>query len=769
MKFAKVVVDLKNNQLDTSYDYIIPEALEDFIDVGSRVLVSFGFQEIMGYVIGISDDSIYAKNAKSIIDCLDYDQELSKEQIELALYISKLMHVKLIAVLQLMIPSFLKGQSRKYLVVKEYNKLHPELALLFKGKDRLPVNDSIKKVFDLVKSEIKKGNITLDYNYYYYGRSKKIIEYSINEAVKGFKSSKREAIYNYVSYHKGCVIDDIMKFVNCSFSLIKDMVKDGDLLTREVPVISDEVNELKNECNYKFSFDDEATIQNYFLSENKKFLLHSNDENFKAAFYLRIVEECKKRGEQVLITCPTIILQEEILMYLRKNLSGYKIYGMTNKNTNSEKYDCYMNVKYNACDCVVTTHNGIFLPFANLGAIIVVDEENNNYNNENYPYYRACDVLDYRSEYHNAKIMYTSSSPSLYNYKRAEDGILKHLTKINNYKNIRRVINMKDAILNGENEVISNYLKARMKDRLDKGEQIMLFVSSKAYSSMLVCDACGKILKCPQCRMTLNYYKEKNVLRCNYCDYKNENLSSVTHCSCGGTYRPFGFGQEKVYEVISEMFPDKRILNVNADLMSKRDDYNEALIAIEENKVDIIIGTNILTKSINADNITLVGFVNFDNYLNNSSHRANEYSYNFISKLSNKEEVIIQAYNTDSWILKEAIANDYDTYYEKEINSRKELGYEPFNEVNRITVTGDFKQRYAYVKYLRKVFMGYFRPGDGNTYNILGPIYDYRTQGVKVIVKHNDFNKMCEILDKTSEVFSKEKIYVNFERYPKYM
>ncbi|MBQ7276727.1 MAG: primosomal protein N' [Bacilli bacterium] len=774
MKFAKVVVDLKNNQLNNFYDYIIPESLEDFVGIGSRVTVSFGFQTIMGYVLEINETSEVASFAKPILDCLDYEQELSKDQIDLAFYISKTMHVTLISVLELMIPSFLKGQSRKYIVIKDYNKLNPELANLFGGKMRLPVNDEIKKYFGLVKQEMKKENITLDYDYYTYGRTKKIVKYYASGGINDFRSIKRKAIYDFVAFHSGCSIDDIQSFVSCSYSLIKDMVKDETLYTKEVSnlegTIFEEDKELKALKPYDFSYDELSNINMFLGSKNyKSFLLHSNKEDFKAAFYLEIIKDAKIKGEQVLITCPTIILQEEILMYLRRNLIGYNIFGLTSKNTKSEKYDAFMSVKYNACDCLVTTHNGIFLPFEKLGCIIVVDEENLNYNNENYPYYRACDVLDYRAKQHNAKIMYVSSSPSIYNYKRVEDGELKLLSCLANNDRLlsRRVVNMKSARLNGENEIISNYLKSRITECLKQGGQVMLLVNSKAYANTLMCEECGEILKCPKCNISLNFFKDKNIARCNYCDYKTDNYYKCN--VCGGKIKPFGFGQERVSEVVSEVFEGARILNINADLMKKSDDYNKALIDIEEQKVDIIIGTNILTKSINADNIILVGLVDFDAYLLSSSHRAREMSYNYISKLSNKKEVIIQAFDVNNEILKEAMQNDYDTYYHHELENRKLLGYEPFNEVSRLTITGDYKEIYHYANYFKKAFLGYFKGENPLSYSIIGPSYSYRVKGVKLIIKHKNIDKVYEMLDKTNDAFRKSRIYVNFERYPKVM
>lgn len=761
MFYAKVVVDMKNDQLNETYDYIIPEVLEEFVGVGSRVLVPFGMQKIFGYVIGLSGRSEYYKTAKEIIDCLDYDQELTEEQIELAEYISKQSHVSMVSVLELMIPSFLKGQSRKYIVVKDYDKLHPDLALLFKGKERLPIDNNIKEVFKLVKDEINKDNITIDYDYYTYGRGKKTKIYYVNQDCTLFRSEKRKIIYDYVARHKDVTIDDITNVIDCSYNLIREMVKEESLYTKEVVNLDkyDENEELKNSSNYKFSLDQDMTIQKYNISNNNKYLLFSNDEEFKAAFYLKVIEDAKKVNQPVLITAPTILLQEEILMYLKRNLKGYRINGITSKNTRAEKYETFMNIKYNNCDCVVTTQSGIFLPFDKLYACIIVEEENLNYINENYPYYRTIDCLKKRCEYFGAKLILSTSSPSINTYKEYMDG---EYVLLQSFKDVRvnsKIIDMKQAILNGENNIISNMLKEAIKSNIELGKQVMLLVSSKAYAPILKCNDCGKVIKCPKCGIALTYYKDKNVAKCNYCDYK---LAEFHKCSCGGDVLSLGFGQEQVSEVIQTMFEGASILNINADLMKKTEDYNQALTMIEENKVDIIIGTNILSKTVNSENIGLVAVIDIDSYLNNNSHRASELTYNFISKLTSFNNLIIQTYNSNNPIIIKALKDSYDEYYKSEIYVRKMLNYEPFYEMNRITITGDYKEIYHFANYFKKFYTTALKDAF-----ILGPSYDYRIKGVKLILKHNDFEKVIKILDDTKIHFKSSRIYVNYERYPK--
>ena len=197
--YAKVIVDIKNDFCNDGFDYSIPESLKEFVGVGSRVLVPFGNQDLLGYVLEIKETSEYADNVKDIKEVLDYEKELSSSQIEIAKYITDRYYVSMVSVLELMIPSFLKGQKRKYIEVKDYDKLSPSLALLFNGKKRFPIDKRIEAVYEDIKKEIKKENITLNYDLYTYGNGKKRKEYYVgNDDIIEFKSAKNKC----TSYQK---------------------------------------------------------------------------------------------------------------------------------------------------------------------------------------------------------------------------------------------------------------------------------------------------------------------------------------------------------------------------------------------------------------------------------------------------------------------------------------------------------------------------------------------------------------------------------------
>ena len=757
--FAKIVIDMKNDHIDDSYDYLIPDNLEDFVKVGTRVLVSFGFQDLLGYVIEIINESKFEANIKPIKAVLDFEQELTPEQIELAKYISNTYYVNMANVLELMIPSFLKGQKRSYLVVDDYDKLHPILHMLFEGKKRVFIDNKILSNYSLVKKEIANGNITLDYDLYTYGKNKKQKVYSvIKEAI--FKNEKRNQIMNYVLNHPGVTEEMIYGYVDCSDYLIRQLVKEGYLSYKEETKLEDFITPKVVNNDYIFTFHQKQTLERYSKDRSDNYLLYSNDENFKIGFYLYIIQENAKKHLPTIFITPTIFMCEELVMFLKSKLQGYNIVSLNSKNSKNENYETYMNVKYNKFDVLVSTVSGVFLPFKTIGTIVVIDEDNNYYLNENYPYYDAVDVCLFRNKYHKSKLVLTSATPSVENYFKSEYGKYDILTSGSKIMGNIEIVDMKQSIIQGSNTIISNILHNKMNEVLSKNKKVILYLNNKSYSNLIKCRECGHILKCPKCSIPLTLHKEKQIAKCSYCDYKTDQYTICNKCESSNMIS-FGFGLEKVKEVVNELFPNKSVIQIDSDTLKNIDEYEKAILQIEDGNADIIIGTNILSKYVNNSNIGLVAILSADRLLNSNDYRANEYTYNNIAKLIHNENLIIQTYYPSNSIIKYASIGDYDSYYEKEIERRKELKYYPYCDVNKISITGDFKTIYHFANYFKKVFT---RIIDGD---ILGPVYDVKIKGIKLILKHNDFEKVIKIYKDTKIAFKDKDVQSSFERKPK--
>lgn len=759
--FAKIVIDMKNDNINDYYDYLIPEQFIDFVGVGSRVLVEFGYQDLLGYVIEVSENSDYKNHIKEIKMVLEYEKELLPEQIELAKYISNYYHVSLANVLDLMIPSFLKGQKRNYLKVKDYNRLHPVLHMLFEGKTKVMINSSILKNYNLVKKEIANSNITVEYELYSYGKSKLQRIYRV-QSRKETKSVKRNKIIDFVSNHPDVTEEMILSYIDCSEWMIKTLVKEGYLSYQEVAILDDDLREKIVHNEYKYTFSQEQTVERFFKSKSMNFLLFSNDYDFKNSFYLDIIKNNQTQNKATVFITPTVFIAEELLMFFRKKLDGYNIISMNSKNSQSDNYNAFMNSKHNNFDVLVCTTSGVFLPFSNVGTFVVVDEENINYIKENYPYYETKKVVEKRSELINAKVLYTSSSPSIESYYNCEIGELELLSTGKSILGNVNIVDMKDSILNGSNIIISNTLKEKMDESLQSGKQVVLIINNKSYSNIIRCRDCGNVIKCPTCGIPLTYYKEKNIMKCNYCDLKLQDFSKCLNCSSTNMIS-FGFGLEQVHELLDQMYPNKKVLRIDSDVLRSIEDYDNAILQIEEGFADIIIGTNILTKYVNTSNIDLIAMLDCDKLLFSNHYQANEMLFNNIQKIVSSNNVVLQTYYPTFYTIKYASKGDYESFYDEEIKKRKDFKYSPFNEVNRISVTGEYKEMYHFINYFKKVFT---RIVDGS---VLGPVYDPKIKGVRLILKHNDISKVYKIYDDTCDSFKQKDIKSSFERKIKVM
>ncbi len=762
--FAKVVVDVKASNIDTMYTYRIPEELEDFVFVGSRVYVGFGTRTIMGYVIETIDEKDYNGIVKDIIDVLDYSKELTTEQVELAKFIAETNRCSLIKALELMYPSFLKTKYRKFITIKNFDKLDANIAFLFAGKNKILLTKEMLQEYPKIKTEIKNGNLGLEHDIFYYGKRKYVKYYSLNElhvsTVENL-SELRQKVIKYLNQAKEAVIEDIRNDVGCSPYLVKKLVEEGLIRVTEKPFNKEQAqSERKLIKNINFNLAQKEIKEKYDSLNSKPFLLYSNDELFKYDLYLEIVKDNILDNKKVLIVTPSLVYNYSVYNFLRHNLEGYNIVNFSSDLPNSEYYNNYMTVKMNLADVVVTTKVGAFSPMDNLGAIIVIDEDNLNYLGEYHPKYSLLEAMKFRSKFQGAKLLLSSSTPSIesfYQYHQAKYYLLKYKISFNNEVSL---VNMKDELIENNNSIISKELQNSLQDTLSNKKQAMLILNAKGYSPSMQCKKCGKVVKCPKCNISLMYSKENNEYKCRYCGQKIEQIE----CECGShNFTTFGIGLEMVREKLYELFPNARVLLLDSDSLKDSEDYKNAVLLIESGDVDIIIGTNNIVSLINYSNIELVSLLAVDNLLNVSDYRASYNTFSLISKLLNNKKVIIQGYDLEHYSIINGIKDDYNSYYKEEINIRSTLNYPPFVEVNKLIISGDFKQMYHVANYFRKVVQNVLDA------TCLGPTYDKVKRGVQLIIKHNDFEKLMKVINEVEKKFSDYKVEYSYERFPRFL
>lgn len=762
--FAKVVVDVKASEVDVMYTYRVPEELEDFIYIGSRVFVEFGTRTIMGYVVELVSENDYQGIIKDIVDVLDYSKELTVEQVELAKFIAKTNRCTLIKALELMYPSFLKTKYRKFITITNFEKLDANIAFLFAGKNKILLTKEMLLEYPKIKSEIKNGNLGLEHDIFFYGKRKYVKYYSLNPITNSTRetlNNVRKKVINYVENVKETIIDDIRNHVGCSAYIVNKLVEEGILRVTERPYVKEEnLFERKIIKNINFNFAQQELKAKFDSFSGKPFLLYSNDEKFKFDFYLEIVKDNILDGKKVLIVTPSLVYNYNVYNFLRHNLEGYNIVNFSSDLKNAEFYNNYMTVKMNLADVVVTTKVGAFMPLESIGAIIVIDEDNLNYLGELHPKYSLLETMKFRAQFQNAKLVLSSSTPSVesfYQYHLTKYYLLKYKISVNNEI---ALVNMKDELLNNNNSIISDKLKNSLEETLANNKQAMLILNAKGYSPSMMCKRCGKVVKCPKCNISLMYSKENNEYKCQYCGQKITNIE----CECGcRDFTTFGVGLEMVKEKLYELFPKARVLLLDSDSLKDSDDYQNAVLAIESGDVDIIIGTNNIISLIGYSNIDLVSLLAVDNLLNVSDYRASYNTFSLISKLLNNKKVVIQGYELDHYSIKNGIKDDYTTFYKEEISNRKLLSYPPFVEVNKLIISGDYKEMYHVANYFKKVAQNILDA------TCLGPTYDKIKRGAQLIIKHNDFEKLMKVINEIEKKFSNYKVEYSYERFPRFL
>ena len=626
---AKVLVEIKAQNIDKTFYYSIPSNLLDEVKVGIRVKVPFGRQTLEGFVLEVGDfKSDY--ELKDIIDVIDKEPVINEEMLELGKFISKNTFTNLICAYQTMLPSALKAKNGLVVNAKY------ETYLTIIDRDYVGKNDSSKKILELFndKDEILKKDAT------------NISSSSVNTLIKHnvLKEIKKE-VYR---------IDEDSSKEECKIKLNEEQ--------------SYAFNEVKRNLNNYVSY-----------------LLHGVTGSGKTEVYMHIIEEVLKLKKEAIVLVPEISLTPQMVRVF-KNRFGKDIAILHSRLSNGEKYDEWRKIERKEVSIAIGARSAIFAPFDNLGVIIIDEEHSTTYKQENLPRYNAIDVAIWRAKRHNCPLVLGSATPSIESYSRAKAGIYKLLVlseRVN--KNLPKVeiINMRDEFKKG-NRVLSSVLYKCIEDRLNKKEQIILLLNRRGYSTVITCHDCGFTYKCPNCDIPLTYHKGIDKMKCHYCDIEFSKLDTCPNCK-SKNIDSFGMGTEKLEQEIRNTFEGIRTVRMDVDTTSTKGSHEKIINDFADYKYDMLIGTQMISKGLDFANVTLVGVINGDASLNIPDFRNSERTFQLLNQVAGRAgraskpgEVIIQGFNIDHYSITLAAKHDYNKFYEEELKVRKILKYPPF-------------------------------------------------------------------------------------------
>ena len=624
---VNVLVELSNKNIDKTFDYIVPFHLESKIQIGKRVTVPFGNQILEGFILGTNSTNY--ENLKEIIDVVDEDIVLTKELLELGKYISNNTLSTLISAYQVMLPKALKAQNGT------------------------KINKKMVKYVEAVKEEFN--------------------EYTLN--------SKQKEILELV-YKNTKIKKEILNKI--SLSSTNTLIKRGVLRVIEVEEYRlDEEEEVVEK--YPLTVDQEMVVDEVLAeNDNNVFLLHGVTGSGKTEVYMEIIEKMKKNNKTSIVLVPEISLTPQIVTRFRKRF-GKTIAILHSRLSEGEKYDEYRKISRGEVDIVIGARSAVFAPLKNIGTIIIDEEHSTSYKQESNPKYNAIDVAIERSKYHNAKVILGSATPSLESYARAKKGVYK-LLELKNRVNNKSLPKVEIVDMNNEKNktsYFSDLLIKEIQDRLDKKEQIILLLNRRGYASFVTCSNCGYVEKCPNCDITLTFHKSSNTLRCHYCGYGNMRINTCPECN-EKAIKELGVGTEKVEEEIKKLF-DCRVIRMDFDTTSRKGSHERIIEQFKNYEYDILLGTQMIAKGLDFQNVTLVGVINSDTSLMIPNFRSSEFTFQLLSQVSGRSgrgskegSVIIQTYNPDHYAIELSKTHDYIGFFNREMKIRRDLCYSPY-------------------------------------------------------------------------------------------
>ena len=695
---ALVIVDVKAKQVNKPYSYIVPKEFEGIIERGSRVIVPFGVRTVLGFVVDLIDE--VNSELKEIKEVLDIVPILNAEMLNLAKTIAKETSSFLITVLKTMVPNALSVSYNKTL--RKINNITTDsINELFKDSDEIDYKTVDQSLYNYLKYEIKLKNIEVIYNY---ERKDKVKEESYVKILKYdfLKEEKQQAILDYLLEKKEVNKKELKEF---SESSLKTLEKNGYVeiykkeTYREIKNAIDNAPVVENLNSEQLDAYDKVD-----LYSNKTYLLYGVTGSGKTEVYLKLIEDCLEMGKSAIFLVPEIALTPQMTARVKARIKDCAVFHSAM--SDNERYDEWRKIYRDEVKVVVGARSAIFAPLKNIGIIIIDEEHEHTYKQDTNPRYNAKDVAELRTIYHNCPLVLGSATPSIESYYKAKNGeyellTLKHRANNSVLPNMH-IINMSEEIALGNRSMFSNTLTNLIYDRLDKKEQIMLLINKRGYSSFMLCRSCGEAVKCPNCDVTLTYHKTTDKLVCHYCGYREDKVTECPSCH-SKMIKEIGAGSEQVEEFIKKKFGCS-VIRMDSDTTTKKGSHAQLIKDFMDQKAQVLVGTQMISKGLDFDKVTLVGILLADITLKMPDFRNSERTYDLIMQVAGragrrgiKGDVVVQSYNTDHYAIKTTEYNSYDLFYNKEIESRKLASLPPFVHMSQIVVEDeDLKKAFEY-------------------------------------------------------------------------
>lgn len=656
---AEVIIQSNVKNLNKTFDYNVPNSLENITKIGSRVLVPFGNMKTLedGFVIGLKQSSEYKLKDISSVQ----ENYIDENKIIIAQWMANRYFCNIADCLKLMLPP---GKRTKIITnrIKEKKQLYVTLK-----KD---------------KEEIEKEIET-----------------------KKIKTDKQIRVLNFLCDNEGAFVTEIEMFTDTAKSVINNLEKKGyvEILEKQIernPFIHkvttrSSKKELTTEQQNAYDKINDA-MQEHIFSE---FLIYGVTGSGKTEIYLQLIENCLKNDKSSIMLVPEISLTPQTVDRFIERFGEDKIAVLHSKLSIGEKYDQWNKIERGEAKIIIGPRSAIFAPAKNLGLIVIDEEHDSSYKSETTPKYSAKEVARYIARQNNICLVLGSATPDIETYFKAEKNEICLLELKNRANNSQlpnvKIVDLREEILSGNKSMISRELHKEIDINLKNKKQTILFLNRRGFSTFIMCRDCGYTVKCKNCDITLTYHSNTNKLKCHYCGYETNAVTICPECK-SNNIRYFGTGTQKLESEINKIFPTAKTIRMDVDTVSKKNSHEEILDKFRNENIDILIGTQMVVKGHHFPNVTLVGVIAADGSLNIDDFRANEKTFQILTQVAGragreqeKGRVIIQTYNPDNFSIECSKEQNYDLFYETEIKLRKQLKYPPFCDIITIGVSSE--------------------------------------------------------------------------------
>ena len=709
---ARVAVAAAVYSIDRPYDYSVPAAWRETIREGHRVMVPFGAgnRKTEGIVLELQEEET-SRQLKAIAHVFDDDVVLQPQQKALALWMCRRYFCTFFQAANALFPPGVWNRKAETYLPGELSdeglppkKLRILAALRQAGKPLtagelkklLQPEDIKKELAQLVKS----GHVTVQQQFQQNVREKKItmlrltlpLEQALGQIGKGTLKERREKVLRVIHQAGQLPEKEVCYLTGMSTALIRRLVTLG-ILTAESVQVSRMPKLLKTETPEPISLNEQqqaAFLRLQQLQQSGKpeaALLYGVTGSGKTQVYIRLIQHTLDQGKNAILLVPEIALTPQMLKKFRLYFRD-QVAVMHSGLTATQRYDEYCRIQSGKARVVIGTRTAVFSPLDNLGCMIIDEEQEPTYKSESDPRYHAREVAKYRAAQDNCLLLMGSATPSVESYHAAKAGKYHLLTLPQRYQNTPLpatiLADMRGQLREGDPSRISRQLLEELQLNLSRGEQSILFINRRGSARMATCIDCGHIPTCENCSVALTYHSRNGRLMCHHCGYSQPMPETCPECG-GAHLKLIGSGTQSIEDELQELLPEARILRMDADTTEGRVSHEKLLDSFAKGKADILLGTQMVAKGLDFDNVTLVGVLEADLSLYCGDYHATERTFSLLAQVVGRAgrrtrpgRAVIQTYTPEHPVIQAAAAQDYDAFYEQEILTRQALKAPPF-------------------------------------------------------------------------------------------